>query len=73
MKIKQEIIEEMQSIPEPLLHEILDFIQFLKQKHLINQPKDITETNNLETAILSESSLKKDWLKPEEEEAWQDL
>ncbi len=28
---------------------------------------------NIELAILSESSLKKDWLKPEEDEAWGDL
>ena len=27
----------------------------------------------LETAILSEKSLKEDWLSPEEEEAWKDL
>ncbi|RUM58741.1 MAG: DUF2281 domain-containing protein [Persephonella sp.] len=27
----------------------------------------------LETAILSENSLKEDWLSPEEEEAWKDL
>ena len=26
-----------------------------------------------ESAIASESSLKKDWLRPEEDEAWQDL
>ncbi len=28
---------------------------------------------SLETAIASESSLKKEWLRPEEDEAWQDL
>ncbi|WP_457627373.1 DUF2281 domain-containing protein [Persephonella sp.] len=27
----------------------------------------------LETAILSEASLKEDWLSPEEDEAWKDL
>lgn len=27
----------------------------------------------LETYLLSESALAKDWLRPEEEEAWQDL
>ena len=27
----------------------------------------------LDTAIASESSLRKDWLKPEEDEAWQNL
>ena len=28
---------------------------------------------NMENSIMSESSLKKDWLSPEEEEAWKDL
>jgi hypothetical protein len=28
---------------------------------------------SMETAIASETSLKKDWLKPEEDEAWRDL
>ncbi len=64
MNIEEKIIEEMQYIPEPLLNEVLDFLQFLKQKHPI-----ITT----ETALLSESSLAKDWLKPEEDEAWQHL
>jgi hypothetical protein len=45
-------------------NEVLDFIKFLKTKV-------IKERMNI--AIASESSLKKDWLKPEEEEAWQNL
>ena len=42
------------------------------------EPKEIKtlieeiEENKFETAILSESALK-DWLSPEEEEAWKDL
>jgi hypothetical protein len=31
------------------------------------------QQEKLEITLLSESSLQKDWLKPEEEEAWQDL
>ena len=30
-------------------------------------------TGNAELAVMSESSLKKDWLKTEEDEAWKDL
>jgi hypothetical protein len=30
-------------------------------------------SGKLDTAIASESSLRKDWLRPEEYEAWQDL
>lgn len=73
MKIEEKIVQEMKYIPESLLNEILDFIQFLKQKHLKQQPLELKEINSLETALLSESSLGKDWLKPEEDEAWRNL
>jgi hypothetical protein len=65
MNAKEQIVREIAQIPEPLLEEILDFIQFLKHKQLSQE--------KLETALLSESSLKKDWLTPEEDEAWQHL
>ncbi len=65
MNSKEQIVQEIEYIPEPLLNEILDFIQFLKYKHL---PQE-----KFETALLSESSLQKDWLTPEEDEAWKHL
>lgn len=34
---------------------------------------DIKYAEKLETALLSESALAKDWLTPEEDEAWKDL
>jgi len=61
---KELILREMEQVPEPLFNEILDFIHFLKIKAL---------KEKLETAIASESSLKKDWLREEEDKAWQDL
>ncbi len=61
---KELILREMEHVPEPLFNEILDFIQFLKTK---------ARTEKLETAIASESSLKKEWLREEEDKAWQDL
>jgi succinyl-CoA synthetase beta subunit len=73
MNSQQKIIEEIQDIPEALLNEVLDFIQFLKQKHLTQNQLELTEINPLETVLLSESSLQKDWLKPEEDKAWQHL
>ncbi|MEH1770945.1 DUF2281 domain-containing protein [Nostoc sp.] len=65
MTIKEQITQEMEKLPEPLLQEILDFVQFLQAKH--------QQQNILGITIMSESSLEKDWLKPEEEAAWQDL
>ena len=64
MSKKDIIIDELKQIPEKFLDEILDYIKFLKEK-LLKQ--------KMETAIMSESSLKKDWLRPEEDEAWLDL
>ena len=58
------IVTEIEQVPESFLEEILDFIRFLKIK---------AKTNKLETMIASESSLKRDWLRPEEDEAWRDL
>ena len=64
MSKKELLINELERVPEPLLEEILDFVHFLKTK-IIEQGRDI--------AVASESSLKRDWLRPEEEEAWQSL
>jgi hypothetical protein len=64
MAVKDLVLEEIEKVPEPYLVEILDFIRFLEAKDL---------ERKMETVIASESSLKKDWLRPEEDEAWQDL
>ncbi|MBC5795745.1 DUF2281 domain-containing protein [Dolichospermum circinale CS-534/05] len=65
MTIKEQITQELEKLPEPVLQEVLDFVQFLKTK---KQRKEM-----LEITIMSESSLEKDWLKPEEDAAWQNL
>lgn len=62
MSAKDLIIQELEQVPEPMLEEVLDFLRFLKAKQL---------QESLEIPILSESSLEKDWLRPEEDEAWQ--
>ncbi|WP_414622366.1 DUF2281 domain-containing protein [Calothrix sp. CCY 0018] len=64
MTIKEQLLQEIEKVPEPLLQQVLDFIQFLQNKR---------QQEKLEITLLSESSLQKDWLKPEEEAAWQDL
>lgn len=58
------IQKEIDVFPEPYLEEILDFIYFLKGK---------ASKEGMETAILSQSVLAKDWLSPEEDEAWKNL
>jgi hypothetical protein len=64
MSNKEKIIQELEQIPDIFLDEALDFIRYLKTKTLHER---------LETVIASESLLQKDWLRPEEEIAWQNL
>jgi hypothetical protein len=58
------ILQELEHLPNYLLDQVLVFLRFLKLEY---------GQDSLETALLSESALQKDWLLPEEEEAWQDL
>ncbi len=61
---KELLMSEIEQVPEPLVDEVLDFVRFLKAK-LIRERHEI--------AVASESSLGKDWLRPEEDEAWLSL
>ncbi len=58
------LIKEIENLPDHLKNELLDYIQYLKSK---------TAKEKHDLAIISESSLKKDWLKSEENEAWSNL
>lgn len=58
------ILQELEHLPNYLLDQVLVFLRFLKLEY---------GQDRLETALLSESALQKDWLLPEEDEAWQDL
>lgn len=64
MSKKELLIHELEQVPEPLLDEVLDFLHFLRAK-IIGQRLDI--------AVASESFLRRDWLRPEEDESWQNL
>lgn len=47
-----------------LLPKVLEFIKSVQ---------DVPQAEQLKTSLLSEATLAKDWLSPEEDEAWQDL
>lgn len=64
MSKKDILLKEIEQVPEPYLDEVLDFIRFLKTKNV---------KEKMQLTIASETSLAKDWLKPEEDEAWQNL
>ncbi|WP_286976344.1 DUF2281 domain-containing protein [Acetomicrobium sp. UBA5826] len=64
MNRREMLIRETEGLTASDLQEVLDFVRFLKTKSLKKRS---------ETLTFSESSLRKDWLRPEEDEAWQDL
>ncbi len=64
MTKRESLLREIDSVPDSVLDEVADFVRFLKARVI---------RDGMTTAVASESSLKKDWLRPEEDEAWQDL
>ncbi len=64
MQDRKAVMSEIEDLSEPLFEEVLDFVRFLKSKAV---------EERLEIALLSETALRKDWMRPEEDEAWRDL
>jgi len=64
MKVKEAVLKEIERVPEEYLREVLDFMRYLEAR--------ATE-DRMNTTLAAESSLRKDWLRPEEDEAWRDL
>jgi hypothetical protein len=62
MEYEKIVLEKLKQLPPMYWKEVIDFIEFLKLKIQKN-----------ETLFLSEKNLAKDWLLPEEDEAWEDL
>jgi hypothetical protein len=58
------LLKEIDALPSEYVGEVIDFVEYLKQKRLKQIP---------ETMLLSEAALAKDWDTPEEDEAWADL
>ncbi len=61
---REALLREMEDLPGTLLEEVADFVRFLKEKAV---------RERTESALLSESLLRRDWLRPEEDVAWADL
>ncbi len=61
---KDLILNEIEQMPDMLLEEILGFVRSLKSQGM---------REKVDISVASESSLKKDWLRQEEDEAWRDL
>lgn len=64
MENREVLLKELEQIPDPILVEILNYVRFLKAK---------AAQEEFSSAHLSENILAKDWLLPEEDDAWNDL
>lgn len=63
---KDKIQKRLDKLPDDCASELLQFIQFLEYK-VHNGKADRS------SVLLSESSLAKEWLTPEEDEVWEHL
>lgn len=64
----EEIDGKLKTLSEDKLTAVYHFVSFLADSDL-----ELSEASALETALLSEKSLAKDWDTPEEDEAWSHL
>jgi hypothetical protein len=55
------LLQEIETLPEACVSEVVDFVAWIKQRKISRIP---------ETMLLSEASLSKEWDTPEEDEAW---
>ena len=64
MSTQELIIKEVENLPEPLQQEVYNFARFLREK---------AAADSFNGLLLSESALRKDWDRPEEDAAWANL
>lgn len=64
MTVKEAIVRAVEELPEECLDDLAHYVEVLRSKKA---------DENASTALASEKVLAKDWLRPEEEEAWRDL
>ena len=63
---RAELQDELARIPDNLLGELHEYMRYL-------QFKTQQQNETMQTAYASETVLRKDWNRPEEDQAWQDL
>jgi hypothetical protein len=60
-----QIEERLRQLPPDKLDVVLDFVSYLAERRLASEA--------FQTMLASEPVLRRDWDRPEEEEAWRDL
>ncbi|MBD2319842.1 DUF2281 domain-containing protein [Pseudanabaena sp. FACHB-1050] len=74
----QKIEAILQRLSPERLRVAADFLAYLDERESNDATEELLsipqyQQEKLEITMMSESSLAKDWLSPEEDEAWQDL
>ena len=64
MTAKEAIVQAVEDLPEDCLDDLAQYVETLRQRAALRA---------VPTALASQATLAKDWLRPEEDEAWQDL
>lgn len=64
VSVKESIVRAVEDLPEECLDDLAHYVEELRQR---------TALRTTPTALASEAVLAKDWLRPEEDEAWHDL
>jgi len=59
MTIKEQILQELENAPEPLLSEVLRYLQYLKDKHFeeMETAEDLADLQAIRTEIAREGTL----------------
>ncbi len=63
---RKKLQTELERIPDNLLGELYEYMRYL-------QFKTQQQSDSMQTAYASQAVLEKDWNRPEEDQAWQDL
>jgi hypothetical protein len=64
MTVKESLLKTVEDMPDDCLSELVEYAKRLQFK---------AAHGRVPTAMVSEAVLAKDWLRPEEDEAWRDL
>jgi hypothetical protein len=66
-----QITERLQELPAEKLVVVYDFVSYLADREREETPAERSEA--FQTMLASEAVLRRDWDRPEEDEAWADL
>ena len=64
MSHREQLLQEIQTTPDSIVGEVLDFLQFLKKK---------AESSAIDPVYASHSLIAKEWFTEEEDKAWEYL